>query len=188
MIIPNNTLRMSQQTIGTLPEFYGQADDWNVYEERLDQFFEVNDIPEAKRTAVLISCVGSNTYKTLRDLCHPALPKNKEFEELCTLLRKQFSPQVAIFRERTQFYNARQNPGENVQQWYARLKTLAVDCKFQVNLEATLLDKFVTGLRAGPVLDRICEENETITLQQALEICVNKECSIKDTEAYKNGQ
>uniref|UniRef100_A0A182NH65 Retrotrans_gag domain-containing protein n=1 Tax=Anopheles dirus TaxID=7168 RepID=A0A182NH65_9DIPT len=172
------------QLIGTIPEFIVNCDDWNVYYERLEQFFEVNEIPAEKRSAFLISCIGSQAYKSLRDLCHPSLPKDRPFEELCELLRKQYSPQVAIFRERTHFYNATQTVGENVTQWYGRLKKLSVDCKFGSNLEAILLDKFITGLRPGQVLDRLCEENETLKLEQALDIAVNKECAVRET-AYQ---
>uniref|UniRef100_D1FPZ6 Putative gag/capsid-like protein n=1 Tax=Simulium nigrimanum TaxID=683695 RepID=D1FPZ6_SIMNI len=168
---------MSGNTIGQLPEFHGEGDDWNVYVERLDQFFEVNDVPETKRTALLISVIGSQSYKVLRDLCHPTLPKNKPFEELCELLGKQYSPQIAIFRERALFYNARQQPNENCTQWYGRIKKLSVDCKFGDNLEKILLDKFICGMKPGQVLDRLCEENETLELQHAVDIAINKECA-----------
>jgi hypothetical protein len=64
--------------------------------------------------------------------------------------------------------------------YYGRLKKLSVDCKFGEFLEAVLLDKFVTGLRPGQVLDRLCEENESLTLQQAVDIAINKECALKE--------
>lgn len=169
---------MAQQMYGQIPEFYGDGDDWNVYYERLEQFFEVNSIPDEKRSAFLISVIGSNSYKTLRDLCHPTLPKDKPFEELCDLLRRQFSPQISIFRERAKFYNAHQQQGENVTSWYGRIKRLSVDCRFGDHLEQVLLDKFITGLRPGQVLDRLCEENETVNLQQAVDIAINKECAL----------
>ena len=168
----------SNSIIGQIPEFKA-GDDWTVYYERLEQFFEINDIPDAKKSAFLISVIGTDSYKTLRDLCHPTLPKDKPFEDLCELLRKQFSVQVAIFRERSNFYNAKQIHGENVTNWYGRLKRLSVDCKFGDNLESILLDKFVTGLTNTTLLDRLCEENETIELTQALDIAVNKECSLQ---------
>lgn len=169
---------MSNSLYGQIPEFYGDGDDWNVYYERLEQFFTVNDIPQDKRSAFLISVIGSYTYKTLRDLCHPTLPKDKSFEELCELLHRQFSPQVSIFRERAKFYNAKQESFENISTWYAKVKKLSVDCKFGSNLAMVLLDKFITGLRSGSILDRLCEENETITLQQALDIAINKESAL----------
>lgn len=175
---------MSTQIVGTIPTFNQGIDDWKTYSEILDQFFIVNNVEDDKKSAFLISCIGSDTYKTLRDLCHPVLPKDKKFDDLSEILRKQFSPQVAIFRERTNFYNAKQNNAENVTSWYGRVKRLSVDCKFGDNLEAILLDKFITGLKVGQVLDRLCEENETLTLQQAVDIATNKECSLM--EVYGN--
>lgn len=166
--------------IGNIPEFCCGVDDWNVYAERLDQFFEVNDIVDEKRSALLISVVGNDAYKTLRDLCHPSLPKTKPFDELCNLLKKQYSPQVSIFRERIKFYKAQQETYETVSQWYARLKTLSVDCKFGETLDGILLDRFISGLRNPLVLDRICEEDETMLLAKAIEIAVNKESSVAD--------
>ncbi|GAB0092633.1 uncharacterized protein DMENIID0001_076400 [Sergentomyia squamirostris] len=170
--------------IGNIPEFVSSVHDWNVYSERLEQYFLVNDIPEEKRSALLISVIGNDTYKSLRDLCHPALPKDKPFEELCDLLKKQYGPQVSVFRERNNFYHAKQYDYESVSAWYARLKTLSVDCKFGDHLESILSDRFISGLRNPAVLDRICEEDETLTLAKAVEIAMNKESSVMDGRSY----
>lgn len=175
-----------QQTIGCIPCFNQFSDNWDTYAEILDQFFIVNNIEDEKKSAFLISCIGTETYKTLRDLCHPSLPKDKTFETLAELLRKQFSPQVAIYRERKNFYDVKQQNGENVMSFYGRLKKLSVDCKFGDNLEAVLLDKFITGLCSGQVLDRLCEENEELTLQRALDIATNKECALKEVRGSGN--
>lgn len=171
---------MAQQIVGTIPNFNQYSDNFDTYAEILDQFFIVNNVEDDKKSAFLISCIGAETYTTLRDLCHPFLPKQKTFEELAELLRKQFSPQIAIFRERINFHDAKQLPGENIITFYGRLKKLSVDCKFGEHLESVLLDKFVTGLRPGQVLDRLCEENESLTLQQAVDIAINKECALKE--------
>lgn len=171
---------MAQQIVGTIPNFNQYSDNFDTYAEILDQFFIVNNVEDEKKSAFLISCIGAESYKTLRDLCHPFLPKQKTFDELAELLRKQFSPQIAIFRERINFHDAKQLPGENTITFYGRLKKLSVDCKFGEHLESVLLDKFVTGLRPGQVLDRLCEENETLTLQQAVDIAINKECALKE--------
>lgn len=166
--------------IGTISEFNSSVDDWDVYYERLEQFFDVNDVPEAKRSAFLISVIGADAYKSLRDLCHPVAPRDKPFTGLCELLRKQFSPQISIFRERAKFYNSRQEYHENATQWYGKLKRLSVNCKFGESLQTILMDKFITGLRPGQVLDRLCEENEALKLELALDIAVNKECAAKE--------
>lgn len=168
---------MTNQIIGSVKTFHEDIDDWNTYEEILEQYFIVNAINDKRKSAFLISFIGTNAYKTLRDLCHPIAPKEKTFDELCELMRKQFSPHVAIFRERIIFYNAQQNHGESVTSWFAHVKKLSTNCKFGENLEEILLNKFITGMRPGKILDRLCEENETLKLQKAIDIAMNKEAS-----------
>lgn len=166
---------------GELPHFYGEFGDWQVFTERLEQFFEINDVPDEKKRAILITCIGDDVYKTLRDVCHPALPKEKTFDELCELLNKQFVKKTSVFRERCSFYNAKQQSKETISSWFARIKSLSVDCKFGDKFDAVLLDRFISGLRPSPVLDRLCEEDdETLTIQQALDIAVVKESSTKE--------
>lgn len=167
--------------IGELPKFYSQFDDWQVFTERLEQFFEINDVPEEKKKAVLITSIGNDIYKTLRDVCHPVLPKEKTFDELCELLNKQFIIKTSVFRERYNFYNAKQMKDEKITDWFARIKKLSVDCKFGDKFDSILLDRFISGLRPSMVLDRLCEEDEDkLTLQQALEIAITKESAVKD--------
>lgn len=96
------------------------------------------------------------------------------------MLAKQFLPEIAIFRERAKFYRAEQQRGEDVKTWYARLKNLSVNCKFGEHLEPLLLDKFIVGMPPGPVQDRLCEENEKLTLKDALDLAANRESAIQD--------
>lgn len=166
--------------IGELPRFW-EGGDWQVFKERLEQFFEINDVPDEKKRAILITCIADNVYKTLRDVCHPTLPKDKSFDELCALLDKQFVVKTSVFRERFNFYNTKQNKDESIAQWFARIKKLSVDCKFGDRFDYILLDRFISGLKQSPILDRICEEDEDkLTLQQAVEIAITKESAIKD--------
>lgn len=167
--------------IGELPRFWSDNDDWQVFTERLEQFFEINDVEDSKKRAILITCIGDNVYKTLRDVCHPALPKEKTFDELCELLNKQFVVKTSVFRERFNYYNAKQLANESISNWFARIKSLSIDCKFGDRFDAILLDRFISGLRPSPILDRLCEEDEEkLTIQQALEIAVTKESSTKE--------
>lgn len=173
--------------IGELPIFYSGASDWQVYTERLEQFFEVNDIAAEKKKALLLTSVGEDTYKTLRDVCHPLLPKNKTFDELIELLNKQFVVRTSVFRERVKFYTAKQYPNETIAFWFARIKKLSVDCRFGDRFDDVLLDRFISGLRSSAILDRLCEEDEDLTLQKAVEIATNKESSSLGGESHEDG-
>ncbi|KAG5876767.1 hypothetical protein JTB14_017338 [Gonioctena quinquepunctata] len=144
-------------------------ENWTVYSEKLDQYFEANSIrDEKKRTAVLLSLVG--TYKLLRDLTFPNLPKEKSYVELSALLTKQYSPHVAVFRERVKFYEAKQTDTESTCEW-----SLAVNCKFNEHLDFVLKDRLICGMRRGRIQDRLCEESEGETLEKLLTIAGQRE-------------
>ena len=166
--------------IGEMPRFWDEVFGWDVFIERLEQFLEVNDVPENKKKAILISCITDDAYKALRDVCHPDLPKNKSYEELSEILRKQFDQKTSVLRKRREFYNAKQTM-EPISYWYRCITWLATDCKFGDQFDTILLDRFISGMRPSPILDRLCEEDDgKLTLQQALEIAVIKEATIKE--------
>lgn len=162
-------------SIGTVSEFEG-TDNWKLYQERLEQYFLTNAIEEGRKVPVLLSVVGLNTYKIIKDLSNPVLPKDRPYTEICELLNGHFSPTVPVFRKRIEFYNLRQGEVETCGNWYAKLKNAAIECKFGAKLNDVLKDKFVSGLRAGKVLDRLCEEDpETKTLKTMVELALKYE-------------
>lgn len=167
--------------IGDIPRFYSPGDDWLVFTERLEQFFEINDVADEKKRAILLTSISDDVYKTLRDVCHPLLPKNKTFDELCQLLNKQFVKKTSVFRERVTFYNVKQMKDENIANWFARIKKLSVDCRFGDRFDEILLDRFISGLRSSVILERLCEEDEDkLTMKSAVEIAITKESAIKE--------
>lgn len=167
-------------TIGGLKE-YSTGEDWNVYMERLEQYFAANIIEGQRRVAVLLTAIGEETYKTLRDLCDPAKPASKTYEELKRLLDKQFAPRVSVFRERIKFYNLRQTPNESIRNWFVRCKNAAIFCKFSNQLNEILKDKFVSGMLSGRVLDRLCEEEDGKSLSDLVDLAMKKEASMKES-------
>ncbi|XP_062560139.1 uncharacterized protein LOC134224667 [Armigeres subalbatus] len=56
----------------------------------------------------------------------------------------------------------------------ARIKRLSANCKFGANLEHNLTNKFIGGLK-GKSFDRVCEEDETITLEKAMTLALKYE-------------
>ncbi|XP_046742528.1 uncharacterized protein K02A2.6-like [Diprion similis] len=164
-------------TIGSLSEF-SIGEDWELYEERLNQYFVANSVPEDRKVAVLITLIGQEAYKVLKNLCDPCLPSTKPYSELCDILNKQFAPRVSVFKERIEFYHLTQSEFEKVNEWYARIESKAITCKFGSLLDDKIKDKFVTGLKRGPVLDRVCELESTATLNTILEAARNKEATL----------
>ena len=72
-------------------------EEWPQYVERLEQFFEANDLTgeskAVKRRAMFLSVIGSAPYKLLRNLIALTKPTDKTLEELVAILTKHYSPQ-----------------------------------------------------------------------------------------------
>lgn len=168
--------------IGSIDTFNPKADNWILYQEQLEQFFVVNNIKQEegsdRRISALLSLIRADTYRVLRDLCTPRKPSEKSYAELCELLKIQCSPPTCVFRERIEFYEAKQEESESINNWYARIHNLSSNCEFGTQLQQILIDKFICGLKPGTIRDRLCEEKKNVRLEKLLEIALSKEATI----------
>ena len=69
------------QQIGGMPQFEEAVEDWQSYQERLEQFIIANSIGEDKKVATLLTLVGPKAYKLLKNLVAPAKPSEKSYED-----------------------------------------------------------------------------------------------------------
>jgi hypothetical protein len=76
--------------IGRIEPFEDTVETWTSYTERLEQYFEVNDIAEDKKVPTLLTLLGGKTYTLLRNLSAPNKPKEKDYTTLVNLLRDHF--------------------------------------------------------------------------------------------------
>ena len=67
---------MAAPLFGQVKEFDGEKEEWSQYVERLDHFFEVNEVADAdKKRAILLTVIGPSTYKLLWNLLVPVNPR-----------------------------------------------------------------------------------------------------------------
>ncbi|XP_075150408.1 uncharacterized protein LOC142224514 [Haematobia irritans] len=151
-----------------VPEFTPSVESWQVWKEKLDiHFCEVNCVDDNAKKAILLKSIGPAAYNILHSLCSPDPPVTKAYKELCEILGVHFTPPVIVFKERKEFHLSVKSDGETVAEWYARVKRLALNCKFGDNLEAFVLNQFVVGL-PETIFEKLCDEDESLTLQNAL--------------------
>ena len=81
---------------GKLGEFKPEEENISAYLERVQIYFQANDIKRERQVAVFFSVVGGKTYSLLRDLCAPSKPVEKSVEELSAVLRKHFDPKPLL--------------------------------------------------------------------------------------------
>lgn len=152
----------------SIAEFNPIEDKWIIWKERLDiHFSEILCTEDNSKRAILLKSIGSAAYELLRSLCDPVQPIKKDYDDLIKILDEHYTPPIIIYHERKIFHDATRNENESVSMWYARIKKLAFQCKFGAELEVMVKDKFITQL-PEKVFIRICEENEKLTLQEAL--------------------
>lgn len=177
--LPNQVAVVHNLQMPAIQRFEPNSDDWNLYHEMLEHYFNAQGINEEDiKKSVLINFIGTNSYAALRDLCAPTLPGAKSYVELCELMASHFSPTIIIYHERKKFYGAIKRSDEFISDFVIRLKGLASKCKFGADFNQILRDKFVTSMEER-ILERLCEESEHLTFENAIKIALRIECQTK---------
>lgn len=182
-----NTTVSQPISVNLMPEFNPSKDNWFYWKERLEiHFDEIECTEEKQQRTVLLKFIGIEAYAVVRSLCDPKLPKDVEYTELCQYLESQYTPTVIIFRERKRFFDTEKESEETVSAWFARIKNLASKCKFGSSLDTFVLNKFVCGL-SGKLFERLCEEDEKLTIKDALKKALIAETKIRAKEGNDSG-
>ena len=63
--------RMAAYIIGHIQEFDPEKESFINYKERIEFYFQANEIANEKKVAVLLSVIGTKNYALLRDLMAP---------------------------------------------------------------------------------------------------------------------
>ena len=133
-------------------EHFQIGEDWESYEERLQQYFKANGITnEEKQVAVFLTVIGSHLYKLLRILVSPSKPAEKTYEQLTSVIKQHLVPKPIVIAERLRFRKRMQEFGESISTYLASLKQLAETCDFKAFLDEALRDQLVCGLRSEAI-------------------------------------
>ena len=173
---------------GKLSEFDPQREDWISYSERLQAYFEANDIESAdKKKAIFLSVVGAGTYQLIRSLVAPQLPSAKNFDDLVKVVQEHYQPTPSVIVQRFKFNSRMQKPGKSIATFIAELRKLAEHCKFQNTLEDMLRDRLVCGVTDGRLQRRLLAEPD-LTLKDATKIALAQETAEKGAQQLQQQQ
>jgi hypothetical protein len=95
------------------------------------------------------------------------------------LLRDHLTPKPIVIAERFRFHKRNQPQCESVNAYIAELRKLTEFCEFGLNLNDTLRDRFVCGLRNDQIQKKLLTIRE-LSLDKTLEIAVAMETATKD--------
>ena len=131
---------------GTLAAFNPREEDWTEYAERLTFYFAANGITtEAKKRAILLSCVGPTTFRLMRSLALPGSLDSLSYDELVSKVKDHKEPAPSVIVRRFQFNTRNQKPSESVSEYIAVLRKAAEHCNYGDSLSEMLRDT-ETGL------------------------------------------
>lgn len=101
--------------VGSVTPFDSKSQSWEEYCEVLNHFFVANDVESTeKKRAILLSCVGAQTYTLMRNLLSPDKPGAKSFEELVSLLKNHFNPKPSEIVQRWKFNSRNRRHDESI--------------------------------------------------------------------------
>ncbi|XP_048514943.1 uncharacterized protein K02A2.6-like [Athalia rosae] len=126
--------------------FHLKTDDWEAFVERMELHLVVKKITEDNmKVAILLTHFDEEAYILVRNLCAPAKPSTKSFDDIVKLMSDHINPKPSIVMERCTFNSTKQDANESISDFAARLRKLALHCDF-TDLATALRDQFVCGL------------------------------------------
>ena len=105
---------MAAQQLGRMQEFEPDTESISAYLERLQMFFEANDIAAEKKVSVLLTVIGKHNFSLLRNLVASESPKDKSFDDLTKILKSHFEPKKFVIAESFNFYRRDQQDEESI--------------------------------------------------------------------------
>ncbi|KRZ71620.1 Transposon Tf2-11 polyprotein [Trichinella papuae] len=158
---------------------------WELYVERLNFYFEANDITSAeKKRAILMSVCGPSAFVMIRSLLTPRSLNEVTFEEIVSKVKEHFNPAPSEIVFRLRFHKRSQRLNESITEYVAALRNLSENCNFGNTLGDMLRDRFVGGIRDEAIQRRLLAEPK-LTFDLAQKIAIAAETAHKNTEEIR---
>ncbi|XP_076301711.1 uncharacterized protein LOC143219720 [Lasioglossum baleicum] len=159
-------------------EFCLEKNDWEVFVDRLEVYFEAKSTPETKKAATMLTKLDEEAFKLIRNLCAPSKPLEKTYNELKALMTNHLNPAPSEVMERCKFNQAKQEQTETVADFIARLKKLSLHCKF-IDHKTALRDQLVRGIRDHDTRVELFKKS-ALTFDDALKEAIARESAMKN--------
>ncbi|XP_074037223.1 uncharacterized protein [Leptinotarsa decemlineata] len=168
--MPDPQTNLNPSYYGQVREFRGQDSDWVIYKRRLDNYFQVNDIDDDKKKAILLNALDEDSYKLIYNLCLPKFPEEKSYQQLTELFSQYFEVSESLFVARSKFFAAFKNQHESANEWAAGVRNLAINCEFEETvIDMMLRDRFIVGFDKGSVQSKLFRKKSTSKFAVVLE-------------------
>ncbi|XP_060881536.1 uncharacterized protein K02A2.6-like [Metopolophium dirhodum] len=172
------------QINGTISEFNLKVDDFSSWIERFELYVLLNEINSHKKKLMFLTLLGNDGYVLVRDLCTPFKPVDKSYDTLKEMLSNYINPKPNVLTERYKFKERKQGSEETISQFVTALKKLSQYCEFGNNLDDSLRDQVVYGIRDNNIKKRLMSEPE-LTFRKSVTLCLSMEAANNDVSHWE---
>ena len=173
---------------GHINEFKPSEGTINDYIDRLDFYLEANEVTEvSKKRAILLTAVGPQQFRLLKDLTAPEKPVDKSYDALCMLLKQPHEPESLKFLQRAKFDARLRKDNESISEYVAALRKLSEHCQFGATLNNRLCERFVTGVSNNAIQRKLLLETD-LTLDKAVTIAISISQTNEGAKSLESGQ
>ncbi|CAB3986536.1 Uncharacterized protein K02A2.6 [Paramuricea clavata] len=200
MLNPNeeeeNTEEISMATTLDLkppPPFDAEGDNsslaqrWKEWRERFNMYTVAANIEDdAQKCAVLLYVAGPSVHKIFKTL----QDTGTDFKTALEKLDEYFQPQKNVIYERYVFKQTHPTPGESVDSYITRLRTLAETCEFE-SAENEIRDQFVMTCSSHGFHTKLLRETDLtlaklITMARVKELAEKQALNISGHNSWNN--
>ena len=138
--------------------------------ESMFETYEVSDVTTKKN--LLLVNIGMDIFNTLCSLAAPKKPKELSYEELTKCLKRHYCIKPSYHSCLYEFRSRKLKETESINELYADLKKLAIECDFEENFEMMLRDQLFMAVDNQPYFQLLCSENfelKTLTPDKLLD-------------------
>ncbi|CAN7939310.1 unnamed protein product, partial [Ixodes hexagonus] len=159
-----------------------------------------NELPPARRQALLLHCLGPEGQRIFDALPQPTpsppaaaaadeagkSDKPDPYGAALLTLTHHFAARCNVRVERQRFRERRQLSGEPAADLALALRELPASCNFAAQADENMCDQFAAGVTCPHLRERLLLEGDTLTFDTAVEIAQLREQAARESEALAN--
>ncbi len=163
---------------GSITDFHPETEDWTSYTERMQYYFEANDIAsDDKQRSILLTVCGIPTLKLIKSLIVADRIKITPYKDIIKTVQTYYAPPPSPIVQRYKF-NTRVRA--TIVQFIAALRHLSEYCNYGDSLADMLRDRLVCRVNHEGIQRKLLSE-KNLTYNKAYELAVTVETAERDT-------
>ncbi len=170
---------------GTISEFQSGSEDWVSYTERLEYYFEANDIADGgKKRSILLTACGLSTLKLIKGLLGDKV-KTTEYTAIIEAVTNYYVPAPFPIVQRYRFNSRVRDQGETITQFVTALRQLSEHCEYGESLDQMLRDRLVCGVNHEGIQRKLLAAKE-LNYKRAYELATSVEVAERNSKDLRN--